>query len=344
MQRSPVSKIIDGIYKIQVPMPNFTPPSVNAYLIKGEPNSLLIDTGLDLDRCERILRNAMDELDISPDRLDILITHSHGDHTGMLHRFVAPDTKVYLNEFLRDYNGSYRYYVDGLSKTVGTSYLSDTGCTEVRPEEVYPVLITIISSTPIDGQHIFCKDGDVLHYGGRDYIYITTPGHCEDHCALYSPQDGLLFSGDMLLNRTYPSITDFLLGDNHQSEYYASLRKLDSLEVKTVCSGHGVGFDMKTRIEQTRQHHFQRAFHTAELLQAQPLTIQQLAQKVNMKYHCRTWEQLSLTKKFTAIGENMAYISFLTANGIVNSYEDDENIRHYFSTSCDANKLRSLIF
>lgn len=343
MQLPPMSKIADGVYQIKVPMPHFNPPSINAYLIKGEAHSLLIDTGVDLDLCVGLLHNALTELGVTMDTLDILITHSHGDHTGMLHRFAAPETKVYMNEFLRDYDGSYREYIDQLSKTVGINYYT-TGCNEITPEEVYPPLIKLVSSLPIGGEHIYCKDGDVMHYGDRELIYLTTPGHCEDHCALYSPHDGMLFSGDLILNKTYPAISDFRFGDNHLSVYFESLRKIDALNAQKVCPGHGAGFDINTRLEQTRQHHFNRTCYTADMLQKDELTIDQLARKVNRKYHGKCWEQLTPTQKFTALAENLAYIALLQEYGIVHSREWDDEVLHYSCIEYDPQTLCELIF
>ena len=341
MQSSSVRKIIDGIYSIRVPMPDYRPSSVNAYLIKGEPRSLLVDPGLYLDICENILRAGLAELGVSIESVDLLITHSHGDHAGMLYRLAEPDTNVYLNSFLFEHGGSYRKYIEQLSHSVEL-YAQTTYDEDISPKKVYPFLISRISALPVGGIHKYCHDGDTLSYGGREYIYLTTPGHCEDHCCLFSPQDGILISGDIILANTYPAVSDFKIKDRHLSEYFESLKKIEALDVNVICPGHGPGFDLKPRCLMTREYHFQRLCSTMELIRTETLTASEIARRLNRKYHGRSWSSLLPYQRFTAVAENLAYINFLCECGMASSCAGPDNMLHYTCSGYDKDRLRYL--
>ena len=81
-------------------------------------------------------------------------------------------------------------------------------------------------------------DGDVLRVGSISLEVIYTPGHTPGGIALYSADDGLVFSGDSLFRGSIGR-TDFPGGD--QGQLLASIRtRLYALpETTVVCSGHG---------------------------------------------------------------------------------------------------------
>ncbi|MFQ8841382.1 MAG: MBL fold metallo-hydrolase [Clostridium fessum] len=75
----------DGIWRIGVELPQNPLRELNSYLIKGKENErdLLIDTGFRREECREALFAGLRALGSSPDRLDILLTHLHSDHTGL---------------------------------------------------------------------------------------------------------------------------------------------------------------------------------------------------------------------------------------------------------------------
>ena len=209
---------------------------------------------------------------------------------------------------------------------------------------MYPFLISRISALPVGGIHKYCHDGDTLSYGGREYIYLTTPGHCEDHCCLFSPQDGILISGDIILANTYPAVSDFKIKDRHLIEYFESLKKIEALDVNVICPGHGPGFDLKPRCLMTREYHFQRLCSTMELIRPETLTASEIARRLNRKYHGRSWSSLLPYQRFTAVAENLAYINFLCECGMASSCAGPDNMLHYTCSDYDKDRLRYLCF
>src|SRR4051812_31399405 len=76
----------NGIAKITLPTP-FPVGNVNVYLIKGE-RLTLVDAGVKTEESWSLLSKQMAELNLTPDDIEqVVLTHHHPDHTGMLDFF-----------------------------------------------------------------------------------------------------------------------------------------------------------------------------------------------------------------------------------------------------------------
>jgi glyoxylase-like metal-dependent hydrolase (beta-lactamase superfamily II) len=111
-------------------------------------------------------------------------------------------------------------------------------------------------------------EGEVTH----TLKVLHTPGHAANHVCLVLLEDGLLFSGDHILNGSTTVIDP---PDGDMSAY------LDSLDVLgAVCDEHQVGFiapahgyvlaDAKTAIARLKAHRLQREAKIMRVMQAHP--------------------------------------------------------------------------
>lgn len=94
-----MTKWKDGIAKITVPTP-FAVGDVNVYLIKGD-RLTLVDAGVKTEQAWESFNVQMGDIGLSPADIEqVILTHHHPDHVGMLD--FLPDTlEVYghhLNE------------------------------------------------------------------------------------------------------------------------------------------------------------------------------------------------------------------------------------------------------
>ena len=139
----------------------------NCYLLRrdGSDRALIVDPG---DEPERLLA-AIDGLGVTLD--GILLTHTHFDHVGA----VAPVARA-------------------------------TGAEVWVPRIERPVLADIMSYVPwpgfgpfesYDAEHDL-EGGERLEMAGFEIDVIFTPGHSPGHVTFSIPDEGAIFSGDVL--------------------------------------------------------------------------------------------------------------------------------------------------
>lgn len=127
----------------------------------------------------------------------IFVTHTHGDH--------SPGAAA-----LQALTGA---AVVGMSPAASALYQDQS----FRPDREYR-----------HDEHIVC-DG----FGIR---LIHTPGHVSNHLCFLLEDDGLLFTGDHILQGTTPVI---LPPDGDMSDYLSSLEYLRTLPLAALAPGHG---------------------------------------------------------------------------------------------------------
>lgn len=89
---------------------------------------------------------------------------------------------------------------------------------------------------------ITLEDGDILAVGPYEFQVIHTPGHASDGIVLYNRSEKILISSDTLWENDVPAMTLRIEGSTALFHARESLRKIESLEVKTVFPGHGKPF------------------------------------------------------------------------------------------------------
>lgn len=197
-----------------IPLPEGT--SYNAYLIKGQKKTALIDT-VDPTKEDDLLDN-LDDLRI--EHLDyIVVNHAEQDHSGaiplMLELF--PEAKVVTNE----------------------------KCKKMLMEHL------LVAEDRI----IVVKDNDTLSLGGKTLRFIFTPWvHWPETMLTYLEEDKILFSCDLF--GAHLAESNLWVDDESKvyfaaKRYYAEimmpfrrnikkhLERLKELEIKTIAPSHG---------------------------------------------------------------------------------------------------------
>ena len=194
--------LLKNVQRLTAPNPGFmTGPGTNSYLV-GDPagGHIAIDPGPDIpEHIERLWRAA------GGDIRAIVCTHSHPDHSP----------------------GAAR--LQGLCTAAGREAPAILG----RPSA--PTARENSRFTPeralTDGERIVLQGQD----GATHTLQVVhTPGHAANHLCLLLEEDGLLFSGDHILNGSTTVIDP---PDGNMGAYLESLDKLDRL-----CEQHGVDF------------------------------------------------------------------------------------------------------
>ncbi len=192
--------LLRNLQRLTCPNPGvMTGPGTNSYLV-GDPDSgyVAIDPGPDdTEHLERLWRAAGGDIRF------IVCTHSHPDH--------SPGAKP----------------LQALCERHGA-----------KP----PVLGLSSAPTARAASHFVpdreLKDGETLVLSGPEYTHtlrvLHTPGHAANHLCLVLEEDGLLFSGDHVLNGSTTVVDP---PDGHMSDYLDSLDKL-----LAACASDGIEF------------------------------------------------------------------------------------------------------
>lgn len=195
-----------------------TGPGTNTYII-GTPEKgyLVVDPGPDIaSHIERIMQATKGDI------VAIICTHSHADHSPAAKPLQARVVEA--------------------SNTVPMA-LTQEFARHICPILGLPSAATAKDSAWFDPDIVLKNHEQLAAYFRRPYDekpfeislqVIYTPGHAANHLCLILPEDGLLFSGDHILNGSTTVIDP---PDGNMSEYIDSLDQL-----ATLCEQHDLRF------------------------------------------------------------------------------------------------------
>lgn len=307
-------EVAKNIYRINVDMPKSPLGNLNAYVVKGEDRSLLVDTGERKDEAYRALTEGLRELGVSLDRLDVFLTHMHMDHVGLVPLIYRPGMRVFMGR------KDIKLKLDIYSNRTFEALLfirTELGFPKGEREELarrgleqFPQ-DDFCDYTPVD-------EGDVFEYGGYRFTAIDTPGHTPGHMCLYEPEKKIFFSGDHILFEITPNITHWDGYEDALGDYAHSLIKVRDLDVDVLLPGRRkVTGTLAERANEILEHHGRRVKETVELLDAHPGSSScELAGLMhwNLKYK-GGWENFPKDQKVFAAGEVRAHLQYMARRG-----------------------------
>lgn len=310
-----------GIKQLNVPLPNNPLRSINCYLILPAPDvqegrALLIDTGFKHPETEAALLEQIASHGISLDRLDVLATHLHSDHSGQMATLCTGGNKAYAS------------HVDGPLINA---------MTEEKYWEKFQGLYTLLD---LDQDHIsylehpgylFCpkepldfillKEGDLLHYGQYTFEVLEVPGHTPGQIVLMEKSQGLLISGDHILNEITPNISfwGFEHGDA-LGHYKESLLKIRALDLEWAFPSHRTRVHpVNQRIDELLHHHEERLAEVLAILEkhSEAITARTVASFMDWSVRQKDFNLFPSPQKWFATSEAMAHLHHLSEKGLV---------------------------
>ncbi|MFP4532236.1 MAG: MBL fold metallo-hydrolase [Desulfobacterales bacterium] len=317
-------EIFPNLFRIQVPLPDTPLKYLNSYVIKAEPRSLIIDTGLNHETCLTAMHEGLTEIGLDPDQADIFITHLHADHFGLVAKLANENTRVFFNrpdaEVIENWQGfepMIRYAVkNGLSEeTLRQSLNKHPGRkfgTDWRPP------LSILT------------DGQQMQVGGYQFTCLHTPGHTRGHMCLYEPEKKILIAGDHILIDITPNIQCWTEDDDPLKNYLESLDKTRALDVERVLPGHRRLFEnCRARIDELKAHHFRRLEEVIEILaEKSPLNAFETASYMRWDIEAENWEAFPPAQKWFATGEAISHLRYLENAGRIRRVSDDPVITY----------------
>ena len=311
-----VREIIPNLFQIPVPLPDNPLRELNAYLIRGEDRSLLIDTGFRLPPCRAAIENGLREAGADRNRMDILCTHIHTDHTGQCLDLIAPGRTIYIGA--GDYPmtiGAYDAYfwriTDRRFAAEGFPPEEAKILLETNPARTLGPDLELLSCMPL-------SDGDSLTVGDYTLEVIETPGHTPGQICLWLASEGILFTADHVLFDITPNIAMWPNMENALGRYLESLDKISGYPVKLALPGHRHSAPLLPRIKELHAHHRFRAGETLEAVRRCPgMTAYEIAARLTWDIRAKDWAHFPLNQKWFAVGETIAHLEYLMDLGRV---------------------------
>lgn len=206
----------------------------NATLIVEGKNALLVDTGVrgNMKKFRILFR----ETGINPEQIKLIIlTHTHYDHTGNLHKLVEltkAKVLVHENEF-ENLKAGFTPIPTGQGKYSG--FISKLG------QKLYP---TFASPKAFTADYINKDEFNLATFGISGKV-ISTPGHTSGSQSVIIDEN--LISGDTFLNmkngRIFPPFA------NNPKRLIDTWGKVFNMNITTVYPGHGKRFKIEKAYE-----------------------------------------------------------------------------------------------
>lgn len=304
------------IHQLTVPTP-FAVGDTHVYLLKGDTLSL-IDAGVRTEAAWDAIVSQLKEIGYKPSDIEqIILTHHHPDHTGLIDRFEKADNIVgheNVNPWLtRDeeyFNHFEAFYYD---------YFDENGV----PRRFRSYLRKLKSQLDWAGLGRLTHridEGDFLP-GHSDFRVVETKGHAQSHLS-FLREDGTFIGGDHLLQHISPNpiMEPPNIGEKERPkpllQYRANLEKCLSLDIKIVLPGHGNTFSNVNEVIPVRfAKQESRANKVLGLLKEYSQTAFQLCEQV----FPRQYEtQIDLT-----MSETIGQLDYLEDIGLVTKTIED---------------------
>lgn len=318
--------IAEGVLWLRIPLP-MELNHINVWLLDDGERWMLVDTGMAEEVCREAWRQHEEQV-LGGRRIGrILVTHDHPDHLGLApwlaerhgaELWMSGHAHRSTGDFLRADPAAIAERVRAFMRSHGM----DAGALPSAPggdRRRWFDCLPPLAASP--------ADGDVLTAGHGRWRVLETAGHCRGHLCLYDAERRLLISGDQVLPTISPNVSVLSSAPDADPlrEFLASLDRLAGCDPQTlVLPSHGRPFlGLHRRIDDLTGHHREQLAALREFCR-EPRTASEVLPTmfriVPRGFH-----------RMLALGEAVAHLNFLAAEGLVGKDRNAAGIVRYVS-------------
>lgn len=232
-------QIAPDVWRLSLPYANGL---VNSFLVLGSDGVRLIDAGFRSDACRGHLLAHFQELGVRvEDVREILVTHAHPDHVGLVPELVERSGAGVLL-----HGAEARAAAEPPPPRADGHWLVEQG--------LPPHLLAGPGDAPRLPPPARTLQGDeCLPFGPLSLRLVWTPGHSPGLLCAWEAERRLLFTSDHLLRSPTPLARYSAESGDPVGEYLEGLDRLARCEVDRVLPGHGRSFtDLAGAVEAAR--------------------------------------------------------------------------------------------
>ena len=268
------------VFKLELPTP-FPVGDVNVYLIKGEQLTL-VDVGPNTEEAWVAFQSQLKEIGYTPQDIDqIVITHHHPDHVGMLDYF-SEDVPVLGHPFNAPWlKKSQQFLVEQ------TNFFESLLVKFGVEKKFFPLIKELNDPLGVSCDrelNVFLREGEEVD-GLSGWKIVETPGHAQSHIVLYEEVSGVLIGGDLLMKHISPNpfleapLNGRLERPNPQLQLNHSISRLLDMPISFVYPGHGENIEeVHELITYRLKRQAEKAERVRSFIAGKPLTAFQACQ------------------------------------------------------------------
>lgn len=297
--------------------------SINFFLIKSSHSLTLIDAGFNTDECYTALVQTLSAMELSmTDITEIVLTHHHIDHVGLVNRIVTMHpVPVYVHPLsiqrLKRDQAFLEMRIDFFKQLYESMGCGKAGKAQVDflKQSIKKNKHNAIQSDLLPLDNTFLKEFEVFHI----------PGHAPDQIALFDQTRKWLFSGDLLINH----ISSNALVEPDQNgermltlvDHMISLKQFQNRSIDMVFPGHGIVIEQPDQLIKKRLDGIEeKASKITSLIEQGIQTANDLALSMYQKGY---------NKQFSLVmSEIIGHLDYLEANHTIEK-KQSSGIWHY---------------